>query len=897
MANSKFINKSKTFQVILRRLNKPFQVVLRRNSWQNLKGFTCCIIATVYCLLLSCSAERNNIFSKSYHNTTAHYNCYFLARENLKASEKTVHEKNVDNYEKILKVYPTVELSTVNEISAQLDDVIKKSSMAIQRHKNSKWVDDCYILVGKSRFYKQDYLSALESFQYVNGTSKHKPTRVDAMILTLRSYTAMSNTRDALTTIDFISKDTLTKKNKRDFLLARGEFELFHEQYPSARKSLEDALPLIRKKALKTRVHFIVAQLYASEMNDEKAYYHFQKSLKGNKSYEMSFNAKISLIQVFGKSNDQSDREVRRFFKKLLNDGRNLDFRDKIYFQMAQYSYKKGDYPEAVKNLEKSIESSTTNTKQKALSCKALGDLYFDTYKNYSNANKYYDSTLTYLPKDHPEYERLKSKKMVLSELVENLEIMAREDSLQRLAKMPKEELDKLINKMIEEENEKRAEEQEMPTSQVYNPGEFNQQLNRDMKAGGDWYFYNPSVIGIGRSEFIKKWGNRKNEDGWRRGNKESEEENEVKSADQKGAKDEKEKENKNKSAKVYSKTELMKDIPLTPNELKTSNEKIQIAQYKVATIYKTRLANPNKAIQLFEELLSRFPETENKEEIYYNLYILYKEVKDDNYKKYEKLLLENFPETIYAKLVLNPSYLADEKKKEMELYSVYKRAYTSYQNEEYDLAKSDVKTILKGNSEHPLIDHFAFLKPLIIGRTQEKEKYKTALEEFIEKYPKSELTPHAQELLQRANNFDPNVPFDLVTGGEPNAPVFRFSPESPHFVLVVSPTSNPVTSAFKEFFDNFNNKSFGMDSLNTQTAVLNLTQSMLIVKSFPNKAKGTEYILRVKSDAELNQNLTAAPASVFLISQENFPVLYKTKDLPAYEQFFKRLYPELGNK
>ena len=87
------------------------------------------------------------------------------------------------------------------------------------------------------------------------------------------------------------------------------------------------------------------------------------------------------------------------------------------------------------------------------------------------------------------------------------------------------------------------------------------------------------------------------------------------------------------------------------------------------------------------------------------------------------------------------------------------------------------------------------------------------------------------------------------------------------------------------------------MDSLNTQTAVLNLTQSMLIVKSFPNKAKGTEYILRVKSDAELNQNLTAAPASVFLISQENFPVLYKTKDLPAYEQFFKRLYPELGNK
>jgi len=36
----------------------------------------------------------------------------------------------------------------------------------------------------------------------------------------------------------------------------------------------------------------------------------------------------------------------------------------------------------------------------------------------------------------------------------------------------------------------------------------------------GDWYFYNQTTLSFGVNDFIKKWGNRKLEDNWRRSQK-----------------------------------------------------------------------------------------------------------------------------------------------------------------------------------------------------------------------------------------------------------------------------------------------------------------------------------------------------------------------------------------
>ena len=56
-----------------------------------------------------------------------------------------------------------------------------------------------------------------------------------------------------------------------------------------------------------------------------------------------------------------------------------------------------------------------------------------------------------------------------------------------------------------------------------FNSYEYNKQAQNSLNitSGGGWYFYNPSAISLGYSEFNTRWGNRKLEDNWRRKNKE----------------------------------------------------------------------------------------------------------------------------------------------------------------------------------------------------------------------------------------------------------------------------------------------------------------------------------------------------------------------------------------
>ena len=43
-------------------------------------------------LISACSAKKNTLTSKAYHNTTARFNAYFIAREHIKEVENTLAE-------------------------------------------------------------------------------------------------------------------------------------------------------------------------------------------------------------------------------------------------------------------------------------------------------------------------------------------------------------------------------------------------------------------------------------------------------------------------------------------------------------------------------------------------------------------------------------------------------------------------------------------------------------------------------------------------------------------------------------------------------------------------------------------------------------------------------------
>ncbi|MEE9437943.1 MAG: hypothetical protein V3V14_03015 [Saprospiraceae bacterium] len=128
-------------------------------------------IFIVSSLFIGCASKRKkgketSKLGKFYHNTTALYNGYFNANELMKKSYLELQSAHQDNYNEILPLYDYIAVADAKIISSDLDKAIEKVTTVAALHEPSKWVDDCYVLMGEAQYLKQDYETAEETFAY-----------------------------------------------------------------------------------------------------------------------------------------------------------------------------------------------------------------------------------------------------------------------------------------------------------------------------------------------------------------------------------------------------------------------------------------------------------------------------------------------------------------------------------------------------------------------------------------------------------------------------------------------------------------------------------------------------------------------------------------------------------
>jgi outer membrane protein assembly factor BamD (BamD/ComL family) len=176
----------------------------------------------VFALFLArCSSQSNTATSKAFHNTTAHFNGYWYAKEEITKIEKDNLKAHVDDYNDILLLYPPLDSTRAKGYDKEIQEAIKMASLAIQRHPNSKWVDDSYILVGKARLLSLDWGNAIQTFKY-RKYKKQKSRRPghEAIIQLARTFTEHGEYNNAIAAFDFLEKEPLSKINREKLLFA-----------------------------------------------------------------------------------------------------------------------------------------------------------------------------------------------------------------------------------------------------------------------------------------------------------------------------------------------------------------------------------------------------------------------------------------------------------------------------------------------------------------------------------------------------------------------------------------------------------------------------------------------------------------------------------------------------
>lgn len=696
--------------------------------------------------------------SKAWHNTNARFNSLIIARDNMKQAEKDLFDKREENYSALMTIFVPIDSVKSQAVATNLKEVIEKTSLIAERHSNSKYLAEAYILLGKSRLLKEDYINAIEVFKFINTTSSNEVGKHSALIWLMRAYTEQKDYETALKVSEVLRTLDLNKENTRDFYLTKAYLHQKREEFAISAAIGEEALKFMSKSEQTARVHYSVGQMYDILGQPAKALPHFRAVAKNRPNYDMEFYARMNTLLDEAAAQRGSTVAVQENFRKMLNDRKNADLKDKIYFTMGSLEVKKQNYPKAIEYFNASLRNSKGNSTQNAYTYLELAELHYNQLLRYDLASMYYDSTLTALPKTSTDYERIAKRAISLGDFVKYQKVLIVEDSLQRLAAMNPVALDKTLERVIKQKEDDERKMQEMAqkiVSQNSLPVDRLSDKDADFKR---WALYDPSVISRNKSDFQQLWGNRPLEDNWRRKDKEAGsisfkaergivgQEQPSKQGPPKLSPEEIKKQQESQDALAFEvkKKELYNKIPTTPEKLIASKRKQEEAYYQVGKIYKFQFNEPQNAIETFQTLLAKFPNTIHEVEVLYLLTLL---SENQATSPYRKMLIDKYPASTYARQLLrgNVQITGDTESKAGVVYS---QAFNLYSNESYESALKLAEDGLITYTGTSIEDKFAMLRIFLFAKTEQKDAYKQALNEFIQGYPSSSLINRAKEMM-----------------------------------------------------------------------------------------------------------------------------------------------------
>lgn len=884
---------------------------------------------------IGCSTKKNTWATRSYHTTTTRYNIHFNATNSFNDGIQSMNKSQKDDFSQILPLFPISVHENGQAIAANMDVTIEKCRKSIKQHsikakpkKNAKKLKDpkyqsflkqeefnpmikkAWVLLGQAEFHKASFMESVSTFTYILRHFSSDPEVVtECRIWIARGYAEMGWHFEAEEALGKINENNVTQRLTPLFAATKADLLLKEHREKEAVSFLEVAADKEKDKYQKMRFNYVLGQLYLQEKAPQQALERFNLVIKSNPAYLFEFNARLNALQI---ETLHADKAIKQLTKMAKNDN-NAEYLDQIYFAIANIYIKTGDEQKAIENYKLSIEKSTRNGVEKALTLVTLGDLYYKN-KKYVEAHPYFEEAVQLMSNENEEYPRVSKLATVLGDIATNYTQVELQDSLQALSKLSEKEqravVDKIIKQVIKDEEEAKAKAEE-EAAQSQGDANFDKfggtSLANDLIGVGstDWYFYNSSLINKGRAEFQRRWGRRKLEDNWRRMNKSAQIMSNAEEVNMEELPDSV-KQNRNDSVLDDNKNPkfYLAQIPKTPEQFKKSDELIANSLFALGEIYKNKLEDFDAAINMFLTFQRRFPTDERKVDSYYNLYQIYQKKEEPKGSEASRTaIIKEFPESKYAIILSQPDYAERMERMYKMQDDLYAKTYVAYSNNNFATVFTNYQYMVKEFPLSSLLPKFTFLNALSIGKTQSEEKFFNALTELVQKYPDSDVAPMSKDILALMNQGK-----EAQQGGSHGSLMERreeimtaeiendgkvhelTSEKNTAFNLVLISKITDQESYNKLLFDlaAFNFSKFLIKDFDLAIRKIE-GQTCLVISNFESYEEVIWYEKLLSEESSLTERISADNCQCIRISSDNLSLIGTYFTLEQYMDFFNK--------
>ncbi len=730
--------------------------------------------------LASCSVRKDRFTHRVFHRYTGWFNPLFNGEEAIKKELKKKRKDFKEDYSTLLPVIPgqlikqrenDSENPYANYITHKKNNFFKRTgkgifldqpeeddfsgnpfdyaeqkaiktienhSMIIRGKERNLLIARAYLLLGKARYYQGKSYEALDAFNYILDNIKGSKQENEAYFWQARTNFQAGNKFYALESlVDKYKNPGLTNELKEKIAALYSQILIDDGKYELAIQALEKAKENTKNKKREGRYTFIQAQLQNQLGNYIESSKLFDKVAKYHPGFEMEFQSKMGIAQNFipQKSDYTAFQEALR---KMLKNSKYEGLKDQIYYQLGWIAEKSNKLNEAEKFFKKVLLQNSSSERIKSLGYAHTGNILFEK-ERYISAGEYYDSAFK-KSKNQKIKNFLSQRRIYLDELIKNYKKVKNNDSILELARLTpslqRNYVEKYIARLKKEDKKKQQEiEQKITNYELIDPSSAFDKTYDNKKV---FYFYNDRLMARGKQKFKERWGARQLIDDWRIsgiiiGFSSKEKEEKFPEEDKK---------------KRYNPDNYLSQIPIDKKIIARMKSARDSAQFTMGIIYLDKIKNKKKSIVTLKELLVQQPEKELKAKAYYNLFRALQD-HPEQAKQYKMLLIEEFPQSLYAAYVKNPVSNVAAAKNSKESIALYKKAFKAYRADDYEECKRLIRQAFKHYGNQEIIAKFSLLSAYVEGKTQGKEAMLSALKKVALLYEGLPESDKAEEILR----------------------------------------------------------------------------------------------------------------------------------------------------
>ena len=656
------------------------------------------IILLILFLLSSCNA---------YKSISSKYNILYNGELFLNEGINQLRDSYKENFWEILPVikennitnslpdYPTKNFLKSEEKAIK---VIQK--MGDDNNLESEYINEAYLLLGKSRFFDKRYISALQAFNYLIKQNDKSELWIEAFYWKTLININLEQFDTAISSVNKLLKDdAISNKSKQKLYSLKSEVYYKKKDYNKLIESLKNTIKNSIDKDELRRYKYIIGQTFLSLKEKDSASTYFKDVININASkfsdIYLDTELKISLI-----NNNDYDSD---YFKKKLNQPRNYLSKGKINYYYAKNFIIKEDLIKGKTLLKNALKENQDDENLEK-------NIYYELFninlieKDYLNANSYLDSVIILTDNSSKTFFTLNKKREKLN-IITDLEKQNKLiDSLLYLNSLDQEALENVLNQP-----------QEPNTLEI-------KVRDNNLNIMGVFYFNNRTAINNGQKQFIRTWGKRDRADNWRFSTNNFSNQTESKPI------------NIVKESNNVSSNESKNFVQFSENQIDSLNKILNTNYFKKGLYLFEYFDDFESSLDSFLNIDKDLVKDSEYIQSRYYLYRIFSSGLLKNEKetvKIKNLIIKNYPNSIYAKMLLNNKY---ENKIEFNKYM------DSLKN---NLNDKKLNTVIKSiDSILPLLstrkDRYDLLlyKSEIEAKPKGIENYLKSLRELIQMFP-----------------------------------------------------------------------------------------------------------------------------------------------------------------